>query len=287
MYRVIHGDCHKELQKLDKNSIQCCVTSPPYWHLRDYECDGQLGENPTPEEYANDLARVFDEVKRVLCEDGVLFLNLGDTYCGGGGYCPNAPSNQKGSKQSTNRGSKSGSRPIPDGYKAKDLVGFPWLVAFALRSQGWYLRADIIWDKTNCMPENVTDRPTRSHEYVFLFSKSQKYFYDHVAVKEIGASGKKRNRRTVWALPKAKGGTIHTATFPERLAEICMLSGSREGDVVLDPFMGSGTTGEVSLKNGRNFIGIDVNKEYCNLSEERIKNAASKFEAASMVQNLD
>ena len=274
MFRILHGDCRDCLVEVDKESVQCCMTSPPYWHLRDYQCRGQIGDDPTPEEYAEDLVQAFQFVKDVLTPDGVLFLNLGDTYCGGGGYCPNAPSNQSGSKQSTNRGAKPGARPIPPGYKAKDLVGFPWLMAFKLREAGWYLRADIIWEKTNCMPEKVTDRPTRSHEYVFLFSKSPKYYYDHKAVQEIGANGKPRNRRTVWPIPKAQSRTVHTAVFPEKLVEVCLLAGTREGDVVLDIFAGSGTTGIVAVKNKRRFIGVELNEEYCKICEERIKKAA-------------
>ncbi len=223
------------------------------------------------------LVETFSAVHRVLKFDGVLFLNLGDTYCGGGGYCPTAPSNQKGSKQSTNRGAKVGARPVPEGYKAKDLVGFPWLMAFELRKAGWYLRADIIWEKTNCMPENVTDRPTRSHEYVFLLSKSSKYHYDHEAVKEDASSkGKKRNCRTVWKIPKAQSKTVHTAVFPEALVERCVLAGSKDGDTVLDPFAGSGTTGVVSLSLGRRFVGVEINPEYCKICSERIKKAAGE-----------
>lgn len=280
MFEIRNGDCRNELKNIESNSVQCCVTSPPYWHLRDYDAKDQLGSDVSPEEYAEELRIVFDDVKRVLKEDGTLFLNLGDTYCGGGGYCPTAPSNQKGSKQSTNRGSKKGARPVPEGYKAKDLVGFPWLAAFALRQSGWYLRADIIWDKINCMPENVKDRPTRSHEYVFLLTKSSRYFYDHTAVKEVGANKKLRNRRTIWPLSKSKGGTIHTATFPESLVEICLRAGTRPGDLVIDPFMGSGTTGFVSVGLGRDFIGIELNPEYCKFSNERIKNAGAKFAPA-------
>jgi DNA modification methylase len=274
MFEILHGDCRDRLADIEKESVQCCVTSPPYWHLRDYQCKEQIGNDPTPEEYAKDLVDVFQGVHRVLKQDGVLFLNLGDTYCGGGGYCPNAPSNRSGSKQSTNRGSKSGSRPVPEGYKAKDLVGFPWLMAFKLREAGWYLRADIIWDKTNCMPENVTDRPTRSHEYVFLLSKSPKYFFDHKIIREVGANGKPRNQRTIWAIPKAQSRTVHTAVFPEALVERCVLAGSREGDTVLDPFAGSGTTGVVSMRLGRIFVGIELNEDYCEVCEERLSKAS-------------
>jgi len=271
---MLQGDCRTQLKEVPEESVQCCITSPPYWHLRDYDCEDQIGNDPTPEEYAVALSETFSAVHRVLRQDGVLFLNLGDTFCGGGGYCPNAPSNQKGSKQSTNRGTKVGSRPIPPGYKAKDLVGFPWLMAFELRKAGWYLRADIVWDKTNCMPENVTDRPTRSHEYVFLFSKSAKYYYNHEAVKEETAKGKKRNCRTVWQIPKATSRTVHTAVFPEALVERCVLAGSQEGDTILDPFAGSGTAGVVAVKNNRRFLGVELNPDYCKICDERIKKAA-------------
>ena len=273
MFKILQGDCRDQLATIEDETVQCCITSPPYWHLRDYQCAEQIGNDPTPEEYARDLVNVFDQVRRILKSSGVLFLNLGDTYCGGGGYCPTAPSNRDGSKQSTNRGSKPGARPIPDGYKPKDLVGFPWLVAFKLREAGWFLRADIVWDKTNCMPENVKDRPTRSHEYLFMLSKSQKYFYNAEAIREETSSGKHRNRRTVWAIPKAQNRTVHTATFPERLVELCVLSGSSEGDIVLDCFAGSGTAGVVAVEHGRRFIGIELNPEYCDICDERIRKA--------------
>lgn len=274
MFTVLEGDCREKLQSLPEESVQCCITSPPYWHLRDYGCDDQLGNAPTPEEYASSLSETFAAVWRVIKSDGVLFLNLGDTFCGGGGYCPNAPSNRKGSKQSSNRGAKIGPRPIPPGYKAKDLVGFPWLVAFQLRKAGWYLRADIIWEKTNAMPEKVSDRPTRSHEYVFLFSKSAKYQYNPDAIKEGTGDGNKRNCRSVWRIPKAQSRTVHTAVFPEALVERCVLAGSREGDTVLDPFAGSGTTGVVALCLKRRFVGIEINPEYCRICTMRIKTAA-------------
>ena len=273
MFKILQGDSKSQLQQLETESVQCCITSPPYWHLRDYHCSDQIGNDPTPEEYAEELLGVFHEMHRVLKEDGLLFLNLGDTYCGGGGYCPNAPSNLKGSKQSKNRGAKTGARPVPKGYKSKDLVGFPWLMAFKLREAGWYLRCDIVWNKTNCMPENVQDRPTRSHEYVFMLSKSAKYYYDNKAIQEDAAKGK-RNRRSIWNIPRGQNATVHTAVFPEYLVELCVLSGSRPNDVVLDCFAGSGTTGVVSIRHGRRFLGIELNPEYCKVCNDRIKKAA-------------
>lgn len=264
IFEVLEGDCNKKLNDISSGSIQCCITSPPYWNLRDYGVKDQLGINPSPEEYAKELAEIFEKVKRVLADDGVLFLNLGDTYCGGGGYCPNAPSNKKGSKQSYNTGSI-GARPVPDGYKAKDLVGFPWLTAFELRKRGWYLRCDIIWEKSNCMPEKVTDRVVRSHEYVFLLSKKPKYYFDHKAIQVEGVNGKPRNRRSIWKMPRAISRTIHTAVFPEKLVRECIVAGSRPNDVILDPFAGSGTVGKVAIEENRGFVGIEINPEYCRI----------------------
>lgn len=274
MIDILSGDCRVKLDELEKSSVQCCITSPPYWQLRDYCSDDELGQEDSPEEYADTLVDVFRKVHNVLKKDGILFLNLGDTYCGGGGYCPGAPSNQSGSKQSTNRGSKSSPRPVPKGYKPKDLVGFPWLVASALRRDGWYLRSDIIWDKTNCMPEKVTDRPTRSHEYIFMLSKSRTYYYDHDAAKTIGINGKPRNIRTVWSIAKSNKKSIHTAVFPPQLVEPCVLVGSRPGDLILDPFAGSGTVGSVALQHQRNFIGIELNEEYVDFIKQRLKKEA-------------
>jgi len=270
--KIINSDCIEGLKQIERNSVQTCITSPPYWQLRDYGQKDQLGTEKTPEEFVARMVQIFREVRDVLRDDGTIWINLGDTFCGGGGYCPTAPSNQAGSKQSTNRGVKAKPRPVPPGFKAKDLVGIPWMVAMALRSEGWYLRADIIWEKSNGMPEAVKDRPTRCHEYVFLLTKNPHYFYNSEAIKEEKTEGaNKRNKRSVWKINQKPYAGAHFAVFPEELVKTCMLAGSKEGDLVLDPFVGSGTTGAVANKLKRNFIGIDLNPDYCIMAEERIK----------------
>lgn len=304
------ADVRESLKTLPDQSVQCVVTSPPYFKLRSYLGEGdplkgsEIGAEPTLEEYVNSMVDVFREVRRVLRDDGVLWCNLGDSYAGGGGFSPNSPSNLAGSKQTTQRGAISGGLKPQGEIKPKDLVGIPWMLAFALRSDGWYLRSDIIWAKGSCMPESVTDRPTRSHEYVFLLTKSQTYFYDADAIKEpstgqTGAAasfardtkdhiipnqlvtqhrlGRKptvdtgfRNRRTVWTInPKPYKGA-HFATMPPALAEVCVKAGSRPGDTVLDPFSGSGTTGYVANRLGRHYVGTDLNADYLPLAEARL-----------------
>lgn len=278
---------------LDSESVQCCVTSPPYWGLRDYGVSGQLGLEKTPEEYVGKMVAGFREVKRVLRDDGTLWLNLGDSYYN---YRPGCTSQTKQTLNgvdgkviefSDKRGSKQ------EGLKEKDLCGIPWRVAFALQADGWYLRQDIIWSKPNPMPESVTDRCTKSHEYIFLLSKSAKYYYDNEAIKEetltfdftdrdrdltrlnntpgrTRMGGLKtnqyemRNRRSVWSVTTQPYKEAHFATFPQEIPRTCILAGSKKGDTVLDPFCGSGTTGEVSLKLDRNFIGIELNEKYVN-----------------------
>jgi DNA modification methylase len=270
--KIINSDCLEGLKQIERNSVQTCITSPPYWQLRDYGQKDQLGTEKTPEEFVARMVQIFREVRDVLRDDGTIWINLGDTFCGGGGYCPTAPSNQAGSKQSTNRGVKAKPRPVPPGFKAKDLVGIPWMVAMALRAEGWYLRADIIWEKSNGMPEAVKDRPTRCHEYVFLLTKNPHYFYNSEAIKEETTEGaNKRNKRSVWKINQKPYAGAHFAVFPEELVKTCMLAGSKEGDLVLDPFVGSGTTGAVANKLKRNFIGIDLNPDYCIMAQERIK----------------
>lgn len=269
------------------------MTSPPYYGLRNYGEAGQIGLEETPEEYTWRLVEVFREVRRVLKDDGTLWLNIGDSYAG---------------------------KAAAGEVKRKDLNGIPWLLAFALRSDGWHLRADIIWHKPNTMPESAKDRPTRAHEYIFLLSKSPDYFYNAEAIKEpaAGFPGSenpnarrrgntktfrggnaythdqaaensasverdshgltpnetgKRNRRTVWTIATRPYKGAHFATFPEELVRPCVLAGSRPGDTILDPFCGSGTTGAVAIQEGRDFIGIDINPEYCTMSEQRIKEA--------------
>lgn len=314
--QIITGDALEELKKLPDNCCSTCVTSPPYFGLRNYDTPGQIGLEETPDEYVEKIAEVFREVRRVLKDDGTLWLNIGDSYATRSG--PQPPRNTRNRCGHT-------AKHVPTGYKYKDLIGIPWLLAFALRADGWYLRADIIWHKPNAMPESCKDRPTRAHEYVFLFSKSGRYYYDAEAVKEpaVGFPGSqnpnarrrgntrtfrggnaythdqakengadikrqshglvpnesgKRNRRSVWTIATRPYRGAHFATFPEGLAWPCILAGSRPGDTVLDPFMGSGTTGAVAVKEGRDFIGIEINPEYIEMSKQRIR--AAKQEGA-------
>ncbi len=315
------GDCLGVLKTLAAGSVDCCVTSPPYWNLRNYDVAEQIGLEETPEEYIAKMVEVFREVKRVLRDDGTLWLNIGDSYAfsGKGGN----PGHSPHIKQKTNAGSLSvrNLKRGGDGLKPKDLVGIPWMLAFALRADGWYLRCDIIWSKPNPMPESVTDRPTKAHEYIFLLSKSEHYFYDHEAIKEpaiySGLAGQSesgykdattyngkhsdkqrghsrrhagfnerwdkmtrkeqcsgmRNKRSVWQVPTKPYAGAHFATFPTKLIEPCILAGCPAGGTVLDPFTGSGTTGEVAIKSGRQFVGIELNPEYLPLIRARITEA--------------
>lgn len=310
--RVLVGDVRDRLTGVEAGSVQTCVTSPPYWGLRDYGNDGQIGLEGSPEEFVEALCLVFDEVWRVLADDGTLWLNLGDSYAGTG--------KSGGGKQGERwdlygadfDGPKGGKwSPPPPGLKTKDLVGIPWRVAFALQARGWLLRSEIIWHKPNPMPESVTDRPTKSHEHIFLLAKSAKYFYDHEAIKEpanpeyaaryaYGFGGAKnqelsdsgygatkpigereydgkRNKRDVWTVPTKPYSGAHFAVYPTALIEPCILAGSREGDTVLDPFSGSGTTGVVALRNGRNYLGCELNPEYAELSRKRISDDCGMF----------
>ncbi len=268
------GDAAELLRTLDADSVHCCVTSPPYFGLRDYGVSGQIGQEAAPEEYITRLVEVFREVRRVLRPDGTLWLNIGDSY------------------------------------QNKNLTGIPWALAFALRADGWYLRQDIIWHKPRCIPESVRDRCTRSHEYIFLLSKSERYFFDAGAIKEPvaestkvrmaqdiehqagsfrqpnktngplkpGGDGVSRNKRSVWSICPAHFKGAHFAVFPEKLVEPCVLAGCPEGGTVLDPFTGSGTTGVVSKRLRRNFIGIELNPEYREMAVERIRAAEVEYE---------
>jgi site-specific DNA-methyltransferase (adenine-specific) len=257
---VFHGDATAILRQLPDNFFRCCVTSPPYWSLRDYAADGQIGAEANPDNYIEHLVEVFEGVKRVLTADGTFWLNIGDSYTSGNrGY--RAPDRKNPIRAMSYR------PPTPEGLKPKDLVGIPWRVAFALQRAGWYLRSEIIWEKPNCMPESVKDRPTRCHEYIFLFTKSLKYYYDAESIREPGG----RNRRTVWSIPTEPFIGAHFATFPPKLIEPCVLAGSAPGDWVLDPFFGSGTVGVVCEQNGRFYVGIELNPEYVRIAIERIK----------------
>ena len=388
---ILVGNVLERLQEVPDNSVQTCITSPPYWGLRDYgtaswtggdescehvqdasktkkfgneafnenrpsreetktkgyyfdkKCglcgavrdDDQIGLESTPAEFVEKLCKVFDEVWRVLKDDGTLWLNLGDSYVGGKGASgqgsPDYQAKRADAGESLNQhyhqtGGASITRATDNmkvmrevGLKAKDLVGIPWRVAFALQARGWYLRQDIIWAKPNPMPESVTDRCTKSHEYLFLLSKSPRYFYDYEAIKEdavtsgrVGTLGgekarktefaendpmyrggseqsgrtitvsDKRNKRSVWTIPTKPFKGAHFAVMPEALVEPCVLAGSAEGDTVLDPFAGSGTVGVVSLRHGRNFIGCELNSEYASIAESRIESDNPLFNSVDI-----
>ena len=307
---LLHGHVLDILPTLDAGSVQTCVTSPPYSGLRDYGTGGvewpdgwhgELGLEPTPELYVEHLVAIFREVRRVLRDDGTLWLNLGDSYAGSGagGGKNGLLGKHLESIEIAEYADRPTAKSIP-GLKPKDLVGIPWLVAFALQADGWWLRSDIIWAKPAPMPESVRDRPTRAHEYIFLLSKSARYFYDLEAVREepkpwnggacaapdaarkkMGDEGytqnyrqydeiKGANRRSVWTLNTHPFPEAHFATFPPKLPELCIKAGSAEGDVVLDPFIGSGTVGMVAEKLGRRWIGIDANAEYLEIAKRRL-----------------
>jgi len=309
--KILLGDCLEVLKTLPDNSIDCCVTSPPYYGLRDYGCDGQIGLEETPEMFVASLMAVFNEVNRVLKKEGTLWFNMGDTY--------NA---YKANTGDTKYAGISGRPTHKTGLtvsalKNKDLIGIPWMCAFALRANGWYLRQDIIWHKPNPMPESVTDRCTKAHEYIFLLSKSNQYYYDNEAIKEdsvdkesytgrrernaptmakhdlknlknagsIQENGKltsgqiyeKRNKRSVWTVTTKPFSGSHFATFPEDLISDCIKAGCPEGGIVLDPFSGAGTTALVAAKLNRKYIGIELNPEYLKIAEKRISDQIGLF----------
>lgn len=263
-FKCIVGDSRYALTYLDDKLFQCCITSPPYWGLRDYNIDGQIGAEDSLTEYISDLVAIFREVRRTLKDDGTLWLNIGDSYTSG-----NRTWRDTDKKNSAR--AMSYRPPTPPGLKPKDLIGIPWRVALALQDDGWYLRADIIWHKPNCQPESVKDRPTRSHEYLFLFSKSEQYYYDYEAIKELAKEKNKlRNRRTVWSINTEGFKGAHFAVFPPELVRLCLLAGSQPDSIVLDPFLGSGTVAEVCLEHRRKCIGIELNPDYANIASQRV-----------------
>ena len=262
---ILVGDARRILHDMPEGHFDCAVTSPPYWGLRDYGIEGQIGAERTVDEYIADLVLLFREVKRTLTNDGTLWLNIGDSYTSGGRTWRGADSKNKGRAMDYRA-------PTPEGLKPKDLIGVPWRLAFALQADGWYLRTDMIWNKPNCQPESVKDRPTRSHEYVFLFSKSEKYYYDWQAIMEPAADPKQKskNRRTVWNINTEPYPGSHFAVYPRALVRLCVAAGSRENGRVLDPFFGSGTTGVVCNELSRSCVGIELNEEYADLARERL-----------------
>ena len=320
---ILVGDALEQLRTLPDESVHCVVTSPPYWGLRDYGEPGQLGLEPTPDEYVANMVEVFREVRRVLRADGTLWINLGDSYAQSGVSGPQGKSGDRSSRTFTAEGAQARS---VSGLKPKDLVGIPWRVAFALQADDWYLRSDIIWAKPNPMPESVTDRPTKAHEYLFLLSKAPRYFYDADAVREeskpsgwdrqrakgedtwkygraaggtgadatirngIGGTtphGAGRNRRTVWTIATQPYSGAHFAVMPPALVAPCIQAGCPAGGVVLDPFFGAGTVGLVARENGRDYIGIELNPEYAAMAEHRIANRGRKVEDVSLPGQRD
>ena len=329
---IINGNSLEVLKSLPDNSIDCCVTSPPYYALRDYGCDGQIGLEETPEKYIESLCDVFSEVRRVLTPEGTLWLNIGDSYNG------NKVGNTEVVKNKKVSESNNFHKKLWSGAKPKDLIGIPWMLAFTLRSQGWYLRQDIIWQKPNPMPESVTDRCTKSHEYIFLLSKSQKYYFDYEAIQEPCADqsrtnyacgnrtnginkdrndndfgersknwkprtkncqydGQKpnsfnlsrengepdkeyyvRNKRDVWSVNVKPCSEAHFATYPFELIKPCILAGCPENGIVLDPFMGSGTTAIVARSLNRNYLGVELNPEYIKIAHKRLEKHLGMFQ---------
>ena len=304
--KILFGDCRETLKTIDTKA-QMCVTSPPYYGLRNYGGeDKQIGMEQTPEEYIEQLVDVFRSVRDVLTDDGTLWLNIGDTYY-------NYRSDGNYPKQTVSRTKQD----LPDfspvrgnklhNLKSKDLIGIPWMLAFALRADGWWLRQDIIWNKPNPMPESVKDRCTKSHEYIFLLSKSKQYHYDNEAIKEpvkqdwgtrdrtkgkyhnegtglqphsgLTKSYTTKNKRSVWTVTNKPYKGAHFACFPPDLIEPCILAGSEENDIVLDPFMGSGTTAMVAKKHNRNYIGCELHEDYASLQTDRIDSIPSQLPA--------
>ena len=301
--KILQGNCLETLSSLEEKSVNTCVTSPPYWGLRDYGNGDQLGQEETPEKFVESLVNVFREVRRVLRDDGTVWLNLGDSYNGSGGQ--GTKPNIMSKEAAEGRGGKAIKI---QGLKSKDLVGIPWRVAFALQADGWYLRQDIIWHKPNPMPESVQDRCTKAHEYIFLLSKSAKYYYDNEAIKEDSAEsskdrlnqdiknqkgssrvpgktngtmnavgGEKRNKRSVWAVATQSYSEAHFATYPPELIKPCILAGCPEGGTVLDPFGGSGTTAQVASNLNRNAILCELNPEYVEIAKGRLHDSLGMF----------
>jgi site-specific DNA-methyltransferase (cytosine-N4-specific) len=268
---LYHGDALQVLKLLPSGIGRTSITSPPYWGLRDYDASGQIGSEDDVNDYVRKLVDVFHELRRVLTDDGSFWLNLGDCYTSGGRTW-RAPDKKNPARAMSYRA------PTPDGLKAKDLVGVPWRVAMALQADGWYLRSEIIWHKPNASPESVKDRPTRVHETIFLLTKNEDYYYDYEAIREKGINGQMRNRRSVWPIPTEPFSGAHFATFPPKLIEPCVLAGSNKNDYIIDPFFGSGTTGLVANMHERNFIGIELKKDYIELARERLSSHGYSFE---------
>ena len=322
---ILPGDCIESLKQLPDAFVNTCVTSPPYYGLRDYGEDGQIGQEETPQQYIDKMVEVFAQIRRVLRDDGTLWLNLGDSYAGSGkgAYADGVVRlGESSNKQTTNTGTTNGTfkKTNVQGLKPKNLMGIPWRVAMAMQDDGWYLRQDIIWAKPNPMPESVTDRCTKSHEYIFLMTKNPDYYFDYEAIRERSVAkldkkflspigGKKdpkkpgsysgnapendgfRNKRSVWNVnvtAKNYEGA-HFAVYPEELIVPCVLAGAPEDGIVIDPFFGAGTTGVVALKHGRKYIGCELNPEYIEVAQNRLapihRQSENKKISAGIISN--
>jgi site-specific DNA-methyltransferase (cytosine-N4-specific) len=262
--QIIHGDVRQKLSLLPDDTFHCCVTSPPYWGMRDYGYEGQIGAETEINDYIAHLVKVFREVRRVLRPDGTLWLNIGNTYTSGGRTWRQSDAKNMGRAMSY--------RPdTPTGLKPKDLIGVAWMLAMALQLDGWYLRSDIIWYKPNCQPESVKDRVTVSHEYIFMLSKSENYYFDQESIKERTADDKSlKNKRTVWQINTEPCKEAHFAVFPRALVRPCILAGSPKSGLVLDPFFGSGTVGVVAIETGRRCVGVELKSEYIDIAKQRL-----------------
>jgi len=268
---VLHGDTRELIKVIPANTFQCVVTSPPYWGVRDYKVHGQIGAEPDLGDYISDLVAVFSEVRRVLRSDGTFWLNIGNTYTSGGRKWRQEDSKNKGRAMSYRP-------PTPEGLKKKDLIGVAWMLAMACQKEGWYLRNDIIWYKPNCQPESVKDRVTVSHEYLFLFTKSERYLFNQDAIKEQRLDGNgSKNKRTVWNINTEPFPDAHFAVFPRGLVEPCILAGTKKNDLVFDPFYGTGTVGLVSKELGRRCVGMEIKDEYVQMAKKRTSSVQTKI----------
>jgi site-specific DNA-methyltransferase (cytosine-N4-specific) len=268
---VLQGDTRDIIKKLPDNSFQCVVTSPPYWGVRDYGVAGQIGAEMDLNVYIKTLVGIFREVRRVLKNDGTFWLNIGNTYTSGGRKWRQEDEKNKGRGMAYRP-------PTPVGLKKKDLIGVAWMLALECQKDGWFLRNDILWYKPNCQPESVKDRFTVAHEYVFLFTKSERYFFDQNAIKERTTDGNGlKNRRTVWSINTEPCPEAHFAVFPRALVRPCLLGGSRTNDLILDPFYGAGTVGIVAKELGRRCVGIELKRDYIEIARRRTRSVQSEL----------
>lgn len=282
MIKVYQGSCLDILPTLEESSIHTCVTSPPYFGLRDYGMADQVGQEDSPQAYITKMVEVFEQVRRVLRDDGTCWVNLGDSFAAyRSGDVPPPSLGGKDERKRIESGvakSRMASSFVGSSIKHKDLIGIPWRFAFAMQDAGWYLRQDIIWAKPNGMPESIKDRCTRAHEYIFMFTKKPQYYYDYEAILEDALEGGKKNKRTVWTVNPSSYGAAHFATYPPDLILPCIQAGCPEGGWVLDPFLGSGTTALAAAISGRSCVGVELNPRYVDIARERLTASLGLFD---------